>query len=65
MSELTQAAQSELRSSSPTGAYERTMQARKGPQQVTVATAHKIAPTIYYMVKYGTAYQEESVEVYE
>jgi len=60
-----QAAQSVSRSNSAIGAYYRTMRARKGPQQATVATAHKIARAVYHMLKYGTAYQEESAEAYE
>lgn len=60
-----QAAQSVSRSNSAIGAYYRTMRARKGPQQATVATAHKIARTVYHMLKYGTAYQEESAQEYE
>lgn len=60
-----QAAQSVARSNSAIGAYYRTMRARKGPGQATVATAHKIARVVYHMLKYGKAYQEESAEAYE
>ena len=62
---LRQAAQSVARSNSAIGAYERTMRARKGPGQATVATAHKIARVVYHKLKYGTAYQAESAEAYE
>jgi transposase len=60
-----QAAQSVSRSTSAIGAYYRMMRARKGPQQATVATAHKIARMVYHLLKYGEAYQAESVTVYE
>jgi transposase len=51
-----QAAQSVSRSESALGAYYRAMRARKGPQQATVATAHKIARIVYHLLKYGEAY---------
>jgi transposase len=60
-----QAAQSVSRSDSAIGAYYRTMRARKGPQQATVATAHKIARIVYHLLKYGEAYQAESAATYE
>lgn len=60
-----QAAQSVSRSDSAIGAYYRTMRARKGPQQATVATAHKIARIVYHLLKYGEAYEGESAESYE
>jgi len=60
-----QAAQSVSRSDSALGAYYRAMRARKGPQQATVATAHKIARIVYHLLKYGEAYEAESAEVYE
>lgn len=41
------------------------MRARKGPQQTTVATAHKIARIVYHLLKYGEAYRAESGESYE
>lgn len=50
-----QAAQSVSRSDSALGAFYRTMRARKGPQQATVATAHKIARIVYHLLKYGEA----------
>lgn len=60
-----QAAQAVARSDSAVGAYYRAMRARKGPQQATVATAHKIARIIYHLLKYGEAYEAESAAVYE
>jgi transposase len=62
---LRQAAQAVSRSDSAAGAYYRAMRARKGPQQATVATAHKIARVIYHLLKDGEAYEEESAEAYE
>jgi hypothetical protein len=47
------------------GAYYRAMRARKGPQQATVATAHKIARIVYHLLKYGEAYEAESADAYE
>lgn len=41
------------------------MRARKGPQQATVATAHKIARIVYHLLRYGEAYEAESAEAYE
>jgi transposase len=43
-----QAAQSVARSHSAFGAYFRSMRARLGPEQATVATAHKIARVVYH-----------------
>ena len=60
-----QAAQSVARSDSALGAYYRAMRARKGPQQATVATAHKIARIVYHLLKYGEVYEAESADAYE
>jgi transposase len=60
-----QAAQAVIRSDSAIGAYYRSMRARKGPMQATVATAHKIARIVYHLLKYGEAYQEEAAAEYE
>jgi transposase len=60
-----QAAQSVARSDTAVGAYYRAMRARKGPQQATVATAHKIARVVYHLLKYGEAYEAESAEQFE
>jgi transposase len=60
-----QAAQAVARSDTAIGAYYRTMRARKGPEQATVATAHKIARIVYHLLTYGEAYEEESADAYE
>jgi transposase len=60
-----QAAQAVSRSDSELGAFYRAMRARKGPQQATVATAHKIARIVYHLLKYGEAYEPESAEAYD
>lgn len=58
-------AQAVSRTDTALGAYYRSMRARKGPQQAIVATAHKIARTVYHLLKYGEAFEEERAEVYE
>ena len=60
-----QAAQAVSRSDSAIGAYYRAMRARKGPQQATVATAHKIARIVYHLLKHGEAYDGESADSYD
>lgn len=60
-----QAAQSVAQSDSSYGAYYRAMRARLGPKQAIVATAHKIARTVYHLLKTREAYREESAEEYE
>ena len=60
-----QAAHSVTRSHSSIGAYYRAMRARLGPKQAIVATAHKIARTVYHLLKTGEPYQEESDVEYE
>jgi hypothetical protein len=60
-----QAAQSVARSDSSFGAYFRSMRARLGPQQATVATAHKIARVVYHLLKYREVFQAESAAEYE
>ncbi|HWQ11192.1 MAG TPA: transposase [Roseiflexaceae bacterium] len=59
-----QAAQAVSRSDSAVGAYYRAMWARKGPQQATVATAHKIARIVSHSLKYGEVYEAETAETY-
>jgi transposase len=59
------AAQAVSRTDTAFGAYYRSMRARKGPQQAIVARAHKIARTIYHLLKYGEAFVEERAEEYE
>jgi len=41
------------------------MRARLGPKQAIVATAHKIARTVYHLLKTGEPYREESDAEYE
>jgi transposase len=60
-----QAAQSVARSNTAFGSYFRAMRARKGPQQAVVATAHKLARTVYFMLLRGEPFQEESVTAYD
>jgi len=60
-----QAAQSVAKSDSSFGAYYRAMRARLGPKQAIVATAHKIARTVYHLLKTGEPYREESAETYD
>jgi hypothetical protein len=60
-----QAAQSVAQSDSAFGGYYRTMRARLGPRQAIVATAHKIARTVYHLLKTGEPYQEQSAAEYD
>lgn len=60
-----QAAQSVARSDSAFGAYFRRMRAKVGPQQATVATAHKIARVVYHLLKEHVAFQETSASEYD
>jgi transposase len=60
-----QAAQSVARSASAFGAYFRAMRARLGPQQATVATAHKIARVVYHLLTYHEPFTDESAATYE
>ncbi len=60
-----QAAQSVARSDSAFGAYFRRMRARLGPQQATVATAYKIARTVYTMLKEHKPFDEMGAEAYD
>ena len=41
------------------------MRARLGPRQAIVATAHKIARTVYQLLKTGEPYQEQSAAEYD
>jgi transposase len=47
------------------GASFRAMRARLGPQQATVATAHKIARVVYHLLKYREPFNAESAAAYE
>lgn len=59
-----QAAQSVARSNSAFGAYFRRMRAKLGPQQATVATAHKIARVVYHLLKKHEPFAETTVAEY-
>jgi hypothetical protein len=59
------AAQAVSRTDTAFGAFYRAMRARKGPQQAIVATAHKIARTVYRLLKTGEAYVAQSAGEYE
>jgi transposase len=60
-----QAAVSVARSHSAFGAYYRRKRAQKGPQFAQVATAHKIARTVYYLLKHRVQYVDIGAAVYE
>ena len=60
-----QAAVSVSRSHSAFGAYYRRKRAQKGPQFAQVATAHKIARTVYYLLKHRVQYVDIGAHVYE
>jgi hypothetical protein len=53
-----QAAACVIRSHSAFGAFYRRKRAQLGPMQAQVATAHKIARTVYHLLKYKTPYQD-------
>lgn len=57
-----QAATSVARSSSAFGAYYRRKRAQAGPLFAQVATAHKIARTVYHLLKYRVAYEDVGAE---
>lgn len=59
------AAQSLERSPSAMGAFYRRMKARLGAPQAITAAAHRLARTIYAMLRYGTAYADVGQEAYE
>ena len=60
-----QAAASVIRSGSAFGAYYRRKRGQLGPMQALVATAHKIARTVYYMLKNRVQYHDIGAEAYE
>ncbi len=60
-----QAAASVTRSHSAFGAFYRRKRAQLGPAQALVATAHKIARTVYFVLKYKVPYQDIGAEGYE
>ena len=59
------AARSLARSQTPLGLYYRRMRARVGPKQAIVATAHKLAKTVYAMLTKRTPFRELSTQEYE
>jgi transposase len=52
------AAQSVLRADGALGAFSRRLQGRRGPAQALVATAHKIARTVYHLLKDRVPYHD-------
>lgn len=60
-----QAAACVIRSESAFGAYYRRKKAHLGPMQALVATAHKIARTVYHMLKDKVAYHDIGAQAYE
>jgi transposase len=59
------AAQAVQRSDSALGAFYRRMKSKYGPAQATTATAHKIARTVYHMLKYKEEYVDPGATYYE
>ena len=60
-----QAAASVTRSDCAFGAFYRRLKSRIGPAQAIVATAHKIARTVYHMLKFHLDFQTISATEYE
>ena len=60
-----QAAASVTRSNSAFGAFYRRKCAQLGPAQALVATAHKIARAVYFMLKYRVPFEDIGAEGYE
>lgn len=60
-----QAAASVTRSNSAFGAFYRRKSAQLGPAQALVATAHKIARAVYFMLKHKVPYADIGPEGYE
>jgi hypothetical protein len=59
------AAQSLSRSHSALGGFYRRMKAKLGAGQANVATAHKLARIVYYMLKYRQPYQDPGEAYYD
>lgn len=59
------AAQSLSRSNSALGGFYRRMRAKLGKAQANVATAHKLARIVYYMLKYRRPYQDPGQAYYD
>ncbi len=60
-----QAAACVIRSDSAFGAFYRRKKSQLGPMQALVATAHKIARTVYHLLKDKTAYHDVGAKAYE
>ena len=60
-----QAATAVASSPSALGAYYRRKRAKGGPQFAQVATAHKMARTIYFLLKHHVPFIEIGAEAYE
>jgi transposase len=59
------AAQSLARSDSARGAFYRRMRAKHGAPKAVTATAHKLARTVYFMLKRREAYRDPGADYYE
>ena len=59
------AARSVMRSECAFGAFYRRQKARLGPAQAVVATAHKIARTVYVMLKNKVEYRDLGADEYD
>lgn len=60
-----QAAAAVIRSPSAFGAFYRRKRAQLGPMQALVATAHRIARTVYFLLKHRVPYQDMGAQTYE
>ncbi len=60
-----QAAAAVTRSQTAFGAFYRRKKAQLGPMQALVATAHKIARTVYYLLKNRVQFEEVGAEAYD
>ena len=60
-----QAATAVSRSRSAFGAYYRRKRAQNGPKYAQVATANKIARTVYYLLKHRVPYVDIGADMYE
>jgi transposase len=58
------AAQAVSKTETAYGAFFRRIRARHGPQKAIVATAHKIARTVYFMLKHRQPFRQSSAEEY-
>ena len=60
-----QAATTVSRTASTLGAFYRRKRAQGGPQFAQVVTAHKIARTVYYLLKYHVQFEDMGADTYE